>query len=185
MAFGGRGVKEAAGRALDGTIGDVNQFLNEVQFQAWDDDDRVRLSQLMAQGGPEVKKVAGLALDGTMEDVHQFLQYGYRTAAAHDQETLTVSQLANLTKNASTQAGQQSPTAGSSPEQPATSPAPEPWRLQWNDTNGFMLVNVKSDRTAKPMCLDVPGHADPTPGLRLGVYPCHPDPGDDQWWAFT
>ncbi|MFD0279282.1 ricin-type beta-trefoil lectin domain protein [Kitasatospora sp. NPDC127111] len=59
------------------------------------------------------------------------------------------------------------------------------WRLQWNDTNGFMLVNVKSDGTATPMCLDVPGHADPTPGLRLGVYPCHPDPGDDQWWAFT
>ncbi|MFJ8623690.1 hypothetical protein ACIRD3_12710 [Kitasatospora sp. NPDC093550] len=59
------------------------------------------------------------------------------------------------------------------------------WRLQWNDTNAFLLVNVKSDGTATPMCLDVPGHADPTPGLRLGVYPCHPDPGDDQWWAFA
>ncbi|MGW4894758.1 ricin-type beta-trefoil lectin domain protein [Kitasatospora sp. NPDC004240] len=59
------------------------------------------------------------------------------------------------------------------------------WRLQWNDTNAVMLVNVKSEGTATLMCLDVPGLADPTPGLRLGVYPCHPNPGDDQWWTLT
>ncbi|MFJ4094184.1 RICIN domain-containing protein [Kitasatospora sp. NPDC089913] len=59
------------------------------------------------------------------------------------------------------------------------------WRLQWNDIAGFMLVNVKSDGTPTPMCLDVPGHGDSIPGLRLGVHPCHPDPGDDHWWAFT
>ncbi len=111
MATGGPGVKDAAGKALDGTIADVNRFLNEGQFKARDDDDRVHLSQLMAAGGPEVKKAAGAALDGSMDDVQLFLQYGYQTAAAHDQETLTVSQLADLTKNASDQAGQQAQTA--------------------------------------------------------------------------
>ncbi|MFI6448530.1 polymorphic toxin-type HINT domain-containing protein [Kitasatospora sp. NPDC050543] len=111
MVVGGPGVQDAAGKALDGSIDDVNLFLNEVQFKARDDDDRVRLAKLMVAGGPEVKKAAGAALDGTMDDVQQFLQYGYQTAAAHDQETLTVSQLADLTKNASTQAGQQTQVA--------------------------------------------------------------------------
>ncbi|MFJ2582733.1 polymorphic toxin-type HINT domain-containing protein [Kitasatospora aureofaciens] len=111
MAAGGPGVKAAAGKALDGTMTDVNQFLDEGQFKARDDDDRVHLSQLMASGGPEVKKAAGAALDGSMDDVQLFLQYGYQTAAAHDQETLTVAQLADLTKNASAQAGQQAQTA--------------------------------------------------------------------------
>ncbi|MFB7618905.1 polymorphic toxin-type HINT domain-containing protein [Kitasatospora sp. NPDC056181] len=111
MAAGGPGVKDAAGKAMDGSLVDVNQFLNEGQFKARNDDDRVHLSQLMASGGPEVKKAAGAALDGSMEDVQLFLQYGYQTAAAHDQETLTVSQLADLTTNASAQAGQQAQTA--------------------------------------------------------------------------
>ncbi|MFJ3794248.1 polymorphic toxin-type HINT domain-containing protein [Kitasatospora sp. NPDC090091] len=111
MAAGGPGVKDAAGKAMDGSLEDVTAFLNEGQFKARNDDDRVHLSQLMASGGSEVKKAAGAALDGTMEDVQLFLQYGYQTAAAHDQETLTVSQLADLTTNASTQAGQQAQTA--------------------------------------------------------------------------
>ncbi|MFD7827729.1 polymorphic toxin-type HINT domain-containing protein [Kitasatospora sp. NPDC059803] len=111
MAAGGPGVKDAAGKAMDGSLADVTAFLNEGQFKARNDDDRVHLSQLMASGGSEVKKAAGAALDGTMEDVQLFLQYGYQTAAAHDQETLTVSQLADLTTNASTQAGQQAQTA--------------------------------------------------------------------------
>ncbi|MFF8772141.1 polymorphic toxin-type HINT domain-containing protein [Kitasatospora sp. NPDC015120] len=111
MADGGPAVREAAGRALDGTTDDVNAFLSEGQFKAQDDDDRIRLSQLMATGGPEVRRAAGAALDGGTEDVRQFLQYGYQTAAAHDQETLTVAQLADLTRNASTQAGRQARTA--------------------------------------------------------------------------
>ncbi|GAB7188571.1 ALF repeat-containing protein [Kitasatospora sp. Ki12] len=111
MAAGGPGVKDAAGKAMDGSLADVTAFLNEGQFKARNDDDRVHLSQLMASGGPEVKKAAGAALDGSMEDVQLFLQYGYQTAASHDQETLTVSQLADLTTNASTQAGQQAQTA--------------------------------------------------------------------------
>ncbi|WP_406111100.1 polymorphic toxin-type HINT domain-containing protein [Kitasatospora purpeofusca] len=111
MVDGGPAVREAAAKALDGTIDDVNTFLSEGQFKARDDDDRIRLAQLMASGGPGVRKAAGAALDGGMEDVQQFLQYGYQTAAAHDQETLTVAQLADLTKNASTQAGQQARTA--------------------------------------------------------------------------
>ncbi|MEU8514585.1 polymorphic toxin-type HINT domain-containing protein [Kitasatospora sp. NPDC048722] len=111
MAAGGPGVKAAAGKAMDGSLDDVNQFLSDGQFKARNDDDRVHLSQLMASGGPEVKKAAGAALDGSMDDVRLFLQYGYQTAAAHDQETLTVAQLADLTKNASDQAGQQAQTA--------------------------------------------------------------------------
>ncbi|WP_380282149.1 polymorphic toxin-type HINT domain-containing protein [Kitasatospora purpeofusca] len=111
LADGGPAVREAAGKALDGTIEDVNTFLSEGQFKARDDDDRIRLAQLMATGGPEVKRAAGAALDGGMEDVQQFLQYGYQTAAAHDQETLTVAQLADLTRNASAQAGQRARTA--------------------------------------------------------------------------
>ncbi|MFD7743514.1 polymorphic toxin-type HINT domain-containing protein [Streptomyces sp. MJM8645] len=111
MAAGGPGVKDAAGKAMDGSLADVTAFLNEGQFKARNDDDRVHLSQLMASGGSEVKKAAGAALDGSMDDVQLFLQYGYQTAAAHDQETLTVSQLADLTTNASTQAGQQAQTA--------------------------------------------------------------------------
>ncbi|WP_329578734.1 polymorphic toxin-type HINT domain-containing protein [Kitasatospora sp. NBC_01250] len=111
MSTGGPGVKAAAAKAMDGTLDDVNQFLNEGQFKARDDDDRVHLTQLMASGGPEVKKAANTALNGTMDDVQQFLQYGYQTAAAHDQETLTVGQLADLTKTASDQAGQQAQTA--------------------------------------------------------------------------
>ncbi|MFJ8433835.1 polymorphic toxin-type HINT domain-containing protein [Kitasatospora sp. NPDC094019] len=111
MADGGPAVREAAGKALDGTVDDVNAFLAEGRSKAQDDDDRIRLVQLMATGGPEVRRAAGLALDGGTEDVQWFLQYGYETAAAHDQETLTVAQLADLTRNASTQAGRQSRTA--------------------------------------------------------------------------
>ncbi|MFJ3794235.1 polymorphic toxin-type HINT domain-containing protein [Kitasatospora sp. NPDC090091] len=111
MSAGGPGVKDAAGKAMDGTLEDVNRFLTEGQHKARNDDDRVHLSQLMASGGPEVKKAAGAALDGSMEDVQLFLQYGYQTAAAHDQETLTVAQLADLTTNASAQAGQQAQAA--------------------------------------------------------------------------
>ncbi|MFD0279281.1 RICIN domain-containing protein [Kitasatospora sp. NPDC127111] len=60
------------------------------------------------------------------------------------------------------------------------------WLQRWNgDHTAFLLVNAKSDGTPAPMCLDVPGHADPTEGLRLGVYPCHPEPGDDHWWTLT
>ncbi|MGW2253275.1 polymorphic toxin-type HINT domain-containing protein [Kitasatospora sp. NPDC001660] len=111
MATGGPGVKAAAAKAMDGTLTDVNQFLNEGQFKARDDDDRVHLSQLMASGGDEVKKAANTALNGSMDDVQQFLQYGYQTAAAHDQEKLSVGQLADLTKTAADQAGQQAMTA--------------------------------------------------------------------------
>ncbi|PJN23114.1 RNase A-like domain-containing protein [Kitasatospora sp. CB02891] len=107
MSSGGPAVRKAAGLALDGTIDDVNTFLTTGQYRAQDDDDRLKLSQLMSSGSTEVRKAAGAALDGTIEDVREFLRYGYQTAAAHDQETLTISQLADLTANAVDQAGQQ------------------------------------------------------------------------------
>ncbi|MFJ8623689.1 ricin-type beta-trefoil lectin domain protein [Kitasatospora sp. NPDC093550] len=60
------------------------------------------------------------------------------------------------------------------------------WLQRWNgEHTAFLLVNAKSDGTPAPMCLDVPGHADPTEGLRLGVYPCHPESGDDHWWTLA
>ncbi|MGW4894757.1 hypothetical protein ACWEQL_21180 [Kitasatospora sp. NPDC004240] len=60
------------------------------------------------------------------------------------------------------------------------------WLQRWNaDRTAFLLVNAKSEGTPAPMCLDVPGHGDPTPGLRLGVYPCHPEVGDDHWWTLV
>lgn len=111
MSVGGPRVRGAAGRALDGSIADVREFLSSGQYLAQEDDDRLKLSQLMSTGGPEVKKAAGAALDGSVEDVREYLRYGYQTAAAHDQETLTVAQLADLTKNASDRAGKQAMTA--------------------------------------------------------------------------
>ncbi|RKT09230.1 ricin-type beta-trefoil lectin protein [Streptomyces sp. 1114.5] len=60
------------------------------------------------------------------------------------------------------------------------------WLQRWNsERTAFLLVNAKSADTPTPMCLDVPGHADSAPGLRLGVYPCHPEPGDDHWWTLA
>ncbi|MFJ1709810.1 polymorphic toxin-type HINT domain-containing protein [Kitasatospora sp. NPDC088346] len=112
MSVGGPRVRGAAGRALDGSIADVREFLNSGQYLAQEDDDRLKLSQLMSTGGSEVKKAAGAALDGSVDDVREFLRYGYQTAAAHDQETLTIAQLADLTHNAADQAGTQAKTAG-------------------------------------------------------------------------
>ncbi|WP_159400938.1 polymorphic toxin-type HINT domain-containing protein [Streptomyces sp. NRRL B-24484] len=111
MSNGGPGVRAAANKALDGTIDDVNAFLNTAQYTARDDDDHVKATQLLSTGGPEVRKAANIALDGSIDDVREFLRYGYQTAAAHDQETLTVAQLADLTKNASSRAGEQAKTA--------------------------------------------------------------------------
>ncbi|MFF8770860.1 polymorphic toxin-type HINT domain-containing protein [Kitasatospora sp. NPDC015120] len=112
MVSGGPGVKSGAQQAMNGSLEDVTAFLNLGQYKARDDDDRVRLSQLMASGGPEVKKAAGAALSAnSMDEVQLFLKYGYQTAAAHDQETLTVAQLADLTRNASAQAGAQAQEA--------------------------------------------------------------------------
>ncbi|MGW2873912.1 polymorphic toxin-type HINT domain-containing protein [Kitasatospora sp. NPDC001225] len=107
MSSGGPAVRKAAGLALDGGIDDVNAFLATGQYRARDDDDRLKLSQLMSTGSTEVRRAAGLALDGTIDDVREFLRYGYQTAAAHDQETLTISQLADLASNAVDQAGEQ------------------------------------------------------------------------------
>ncbi|MBG6135839.1 polymorphic toxin-type HINT domain-containing protein [Longispora fulva] len=111
MATGGPGVRVAAGKAMDGTADDVTRFLNSEQFTARDNDDRVRVNQLMSTGGPEVKKAAGVALDGTVEDVREFLRAGWQVAAARDQETLTVAQLADLAGNSAGRAGEQSRTA--------------------------------------------------------------------------
>ncbi|MFF1870139.1 polymorphic toxin-type HINT domain-containing protein [Kitasatospora herbaricolor] len=111
MAAGGAEVRKAANKAFNGTFQDVNEFLATGQYAARADDDQIKATQLMATGGPEVRAAANTAMNGGVEDVREFLRYGYQTAAAHDAETLTISQLADLTNNAAAQAGEQAKTA--------------------------------------------------------------------------
>ncbi|WP_052391606.1 DddA-like double-stranded DNA deaminase toxin [Streptomyces sp. NRRL B-24484] len=111
MSSGGPAVRKAAGLALDGGIDTVNAFLATGRYRAQEDDDRLKLSKLQSTGGPEVRAAASLALNGTVDDIREFLRYGYQTAAAHDAETLTVSQLVDLTQNAVDQAGEQARAA--------------------------------------------------------------------------
>ncbi|MFD8598159.1 polymorphic toxin-type HINT domain-containing protein [Kitasatospora sp. NPDC059646] len=111
MAAGGPEVRKAANKAFNGTLEDVNAFLATGQYTARDDDDQIKATQLMATGGPVVRAAANTAMNGGIEDVREFLRYGYQTAAAHDAETLTISQLADLTSNAAGQAGEQAKTA--------------------------------------------------------------------------
>ncbi|MDI1462183.1 polymorphic toxin-type HINT domain-containing protein [Catellatospora sp. KI3] len=111
MSAGGPGVRAAAATAMNGSIDKVIAFVRDGQYAARNDDDRVRLTQLMATGGPEVKAAAAAALNGTVGDVRQFLATGWQVAAARDEETLTVAQLADLSLNASQRAGEQSQAA--------------------------------------------------------------------------
>ncbi|MFJ1796821.1 polymorphic toxin-type HINT domain-containing protein [Kitasatospora griseola] len=111
MSIGTPEVREAANKALSGTPADVNDFLTTGQYKARDTDNRIKTAQLMSTGGPEVRAAANAALSGTVDDIREFLRYGYQTAAAHDTETLTISQLADLTDNAAGQAGNQAKAA--------------------------------------------------------------------------
>ncbi|MFJ7899162.1 polymorphic toxin-type HINT domain-containing protein [Streptomyces sp. NPDC096198] len=111
MANGGPGVKAAAGKALDGTPDDLRAFIEEGQFRPREDDNRIQVLRLMSAGGPNVKQAAQQAMDGTPEDVQAFLDDGWQVASARDQETLTVSQLADLADHAQKQAKELTDTA--------------------------------------------------------------------------
>ncbi|MFI1200752.1 hypothetical protein ACH4VR_15100 [Streptomyces sp. NPDC020883] len=80
----GRGVREAAEAALNGTPEDRVRFLEVGRQQAQDDDDRVRTMRILHNGGPKVKEAASKAMDGTMEDIRHFLEVGQYEARAKD-----------------------------------------------------------------------------------------------------
>ncbi|MYT27622.1 MULTISPECIES: ALF repeat-containing protein, partial [unclassified Streptomyces] len=80
----GRGVREAAEAALNGTPEDRVRFLEVGRQKAQDDDDRVRTLRILHNGGPKVKEAASKALDGTMEDIRHFLEVGQYEARAKD-----------------------------------------------------------------------------------------------------
>ncbi|MGW5254257.1 polymorphic toxin-type HINT domain-containing protein [Streptomyces sp. NPDC004012] len=111
MANGGPGVKAAASKALDGTPDDWQAFIDRGQFRPREDDNRIQVLRLMTAGGTNVKQAAQQAMDGTPEDVQAFLDDGWQVASARDQETLTVSQLADLADHAQKQAKELTDTA--------------------------------------------------------------------------
>ncbi|MFJ8444422.1 polymorphic toxin-type HINT domain-containing protein [Kitasatospora griseola] len=123
MSLGGPEVRAAANKALSGTPDDVNSFLATRQYEARDTDNRIKTTQLMSTGGPETRAAANVALSGTADDIREFLRYGYQTAAAHDAETLTISQLADLTNNAASQASLQAKTAHDAAEKAVSATA--------------------------------------------------------------
>ncbi|WP_149038474.1 ALF repeat-containing protein, partial [Kitasatospora sp. MBT63] len=65
----------------------------EDEKRAAEDDDRLRLSQIMSAGGPAVRKAAGAALDGSIEDVRAFLKTGQYVARAEDENRAEVQRI--------------------------------------------------------------------------------------------
>ncbi|MGW6704033.1 ricin-type beta-trefoil lectin domain protein [Streptomyces sp. NPDC054956] len=58
------------------------------------------------------------------------------------------------------------------------------WYRKWNvDQSAFLLVNAKSERAGRPMCLDVDDYSVKINGQRVGVFPCNYTGGDDHWWT--
>ncbi|MGW3076468.1 ALF repeat-containing protein [Kitasatospora sp. NPDC001132] len=81
----GPGVREGAEKALKGGAADLRQFLTAELPKLRGDDNRVKLSQLMAAGGRAVREAAGRALDaGTDEAVEAFLNEGFAKAQFED-----------------------------------------------------------------------------------------------------
>ncbi|MEV7357253.1 glycohydrolase toxin TNT-related protein [Kitasatospora sp. NPDC091276] len=81
---GGETVKAAAERALAGTDEQVAAFLATELPRAFQDDERLRLLQLVGVSGPGVRKAAEPALAG-QKDVHAFLESGWKAPWVEDQ----------------------------------------------------------------------------------------------------
>lgn len=56
FSFGGRGVREAAQKALAGSEADLQAFLESGWQEPLEHDQRVRVTQIVSFGGPQVKK---------------------------------------------------------------------------------------------------------------------------------
>ncbi|MFF1906068.1 ALF repeat-containing protein, partial [Kitasatospora sp. NPDC058218] len=89
----GRGVREAAEKALAGTAADLRHFLTVELDKQRQDDDRVEVSKLIATGGPAVKKAAAAALSGTYADLVTFLKEGQFTARAEDDDRAEIERI--------------------------------------------------------------------------------------------
>ncbi|KJY41659.1 hypothetical protein VR41_11435 [Streptomyces sp. NRRL B-1568] len=73
----GRGVTEAANKALNGNAADLRHFLETGRYQAQEEDDRVEVLRLMAKNPSEKFRTAGSkALDGGPAAVRKFLEVG-------------------------------------------------------------------------------------------------------------
>lgn len=82
---GGRSLQEAARKALDGTPGDLQKFLDEGWQGPLAEDQRVRVAQVINDGGPGVQKAGRAALNGTAEDIRKFLEEGQYSERDGDQ----------------------------------------------------------------------------------------------------
>ncbi|BFU45356.1 ALF repeat-containing protein [Krasilnikovia sp. MM14-A1004] len=102
MAAGGEQVREAAQAALDSEDPEVLQEFVDSGWQTqWQTDQRLEINRAMAAGGPQVKAAAQKALDdGSPAAMEQFLTYGWDVAAAHDEETVTLSGLLEQAQSA-------------------------------------------------------------------------------------
>ncbi|MFI6448023.1 ALF repeat-containing protein [Kitasatospora sp. NPDC050543] len=89
----GRGVREAAEKALAGSAADLRHFLTvELDKQRWADR-RVKVAQFLNSGGPAIRKAVRAALMGTDEDILKFLKEGQYIARAEDEDRAEVQRI--------------------------------------------------------------------------------------------
>lgn len=75
---GGPVLSRSARAALLGTNEELHEFLTTGQFQAQVQDNRIKLSRLIALSGPFMRNAAVPVLAGTDDDVREFLETGYQ-----------------------------------------------------------------------------------------------------------
>ncbi|MFI9583741.1 ALF repeat-containing protein [Streptomyces sp. NPDC052236] len=98
MNNSGVAVKREAAKALEqDTQAALRTFLEQTQYTAHQEDEKVAVFSILNTASPEVKKYAQRALDdGSPEAIHKFLLSGQYIARARDEETATISQLVDI-----------------------------------------------------------------------------------------
>lgn len=111
--IGGTHVQDAAQHALDAENDQAyRDFLNTGINAPLHIDLRLRVNQVFSAGGPNVRAAAQVALDAdTDAALAKFLDVQWPLQATRDQETATVSQLADVAQAASAQAVQETDAA--------------------------------------------------------------------------
>ncbi|MCK2244765.1 ALF repeat-containing protein [Crossiella sp. S99.2] len=87
MHNGGSATRDAGNRALNGTDADRTEFLLRGQHIAAEQDNRIRVAQLMTAGKEEVKAAGAIALEGPPSMLADFLQVEHLRAQRRDQDT--------------------------------------------------------------------------------------------------
>ncbi|MFE7119152.1 hypothetical protein ACFU99_27425 [Streptomyces sp. NPDC057654] len=82
----GRGVREGAQHAMNGTAADRQKFLDTERHDLKIIDNRVLVGKIIGKGGPEVRAAGIAALKGTPEDVQKFIDEGQFTARSKDEQ---------------------------------------------------------------------------------------------------